>query len=101
MNFFAHTEETAEAHDQRTPALRVDMRARAVACQQVFFDMQFDNVHLEAVGAHVFSEGAAVVYDALHLHGAFQHPRRRDHLRCGRRETRRTEFVRFVAIAPL
>lgn len=68
MHLAAQTEEAAEAHDQRTPANRVDMRPRRVTHQQGFVNVQLHDVYLEHVGAHVLAEGAVIVHHALHLH---------------------------------
>ena len=67
MHLATQPKESAEAHDQRTPAHRIDMRARAVAHQQLFVDVQLHDMHLKQVGADVFSKGTEIVNDALHL----------------------------------
>ena len=56
MHFFAHSKEAAETHDQRTPAHRINMRPHTVTDQQLFMHMEFYDVHLERIGADVFSE---------------------------------------------
>lgn len=67
MDFAAYSEEAAEAHDQWTPAHRVDMGTGAFAYQQLFVHVQFHDMHLEHVSADVFSEGPVVVNDRSRL----------------------------------
>src|SRR5580698_8137995 len=47
MHLAAQPEESAEAHDQRPPARRIDMMARAVAQQKPFIDVQLQDVYFE------------------------------------------------------
>src|SRR4029077_4185528 len=101
MHLAAQPEESAEAHDQRTPARRIDTRARAVAHQQLFVDVQLHDMYLENVGVHVLAEGAEIMDDSLHVHRTLAHARWRYRFRLHRSESRNAKFVRFIAIAPL
>src|SRR5229473_5664194 len=101
MHFAAQTKEAAEAHDERTPAHRINVGSRAVAHQQLFLDVEFCDVYFEHVGAHVFAEGTEVVNDPLHLHWTLAHTRRPNRFRLHRGEPGNAEFVLFMAVTPL
>jgi hypothetical protein len=87
MQFAAQSKETAKAHHQRTPARRIYMGARAIPDQEVFVDVQLDNVHLENIGVHVLAERTVMVDDSLQLYGTFKNTRRIDRFRCHRRHS--------------
>ena len=103
MDLAADSEEAAEAHEERLPALRVDvglLALRAAGGEQRFVDVQARDVDLEGDRADVLAERAVVVDDPLHLHRALQHPRRRHALRRHRRQAGLAELLPLVAIAP-
>ena len=77
MHLASQPEESTEAHDQRTPEHRVNMRTQAVAHEKLFVDVQLHDMHLEHIRAHVLAEGTVIVHDALHVHGTLAHARRR------------------------
>src|ERR1700732_2644815 len=101
MHLPAQSEESAKAHDQRTPARRVDTRSALFAHEQLVVDVQFHDMHLERVRAHILAEGAEIVDDTLHLHRALAYARRRHADRFHRSEPRNAEFVWLITIAPL
>ena len=76
MHLATKPKEAAEAHYQRVPARRINVRTNSAAVQQRFVNMQFDYMHLKGVGIDVFSEGAEFMHDALHLNGTLQYTRR-------------------------
>jgi len=67
--------DAAKAHDEWAPFLGIDMWAGAVADQQGFIDVNFLNVYLERIGAHLLSQRKHVMHDAFHLDRAFLYPR--------------------------
>src|SRR5215472_7530815 len=98
--FAADAEETAEAHDQRKPLLRIDVRARSLSYQQRFLDMQLHDVHLKRVGGNVLSEWADIMHNALHLYRTLRDSRRPNFERRHRSKPGDPEFVGLVAVTP-
>jgi len=101
MHLATKAEKSAEAHDQGTPEHRIDAGARTVPHQQPFIDVQFHDLHLKHVGAHILAERAEILDDTLHLYRTLAHPRWGDQFRPDRSEPGDAEFVRLIAIAPL
>ncbi len=80
MHLVSSPEETAEAHNQRTPFLGIDMGTRAVATnKQRLFNVELFNVNFEQVGVHVFAKWVNGVDHAFHLHWTFLDPGRRNY----------------------
>src|SRR6266403_4683682 len=61
MYLTAQSEEAAEAHDERTPANRINVRARTVAHQQLFVHVELHDMDFEDIGAHVLAKRAEIV----------------------------------------
>src|SRR2546423_5531377 len=102
MDFSSKPKESAEAHNERLPPHGIDMRPGGMISsgQQRLFDVELHDVNLERIRRDVFSERPYIVNNGFHLDRALQHARRSDGFRGYRGQTRQTELVRFIAVAP-
>ena len=67
MHLSSEAEETAEVHNQRAPAHRVDMGAWTVSKEKILVDVQLHNMRFKHVSVHILPERPEVMHDALQV----------------------------------
>lgn len=80
MYLGAEFEEAAEAHEERAPTFRIDMRACAIVEDEFLMDVELLNVDLEDIGIDILAEGPAMRHASFHLHGTLSDAGRSDRI---------------------